>query len=297
MKPRTIKYYFREAARSVIFNRFMSVASIFAVASSIFIVAVFYIIGANVEYFMEQLEQQMELAVRIDEHLGETAQLQLRERIRELPHVADVTFVSRHEALQNMSNIFGEAAVAGLEHDNPLRDTFMVELTDLMHHDEVELALRNLSAYGAAQVDSRADFAAMLATISNIVRIISAILVLILAAISIIIITNTIRITVNARKTEINIMKYVGATDWFIRWPFVLEGMIIGLFGGAIPAVISWFGYSRVIDAISNIPQLSFIRFLPEEHIMRYVLPFALILGVFIGLLGSITSVKRHLKV
>lgn len=296
MKPRTIKYYIREAVRSVIFNRFMSIASIFAVASSIFIVAVFYIISANIEFLMGQLEAQMGMAVRIEDGITPGDQARLEQRIREIPNVADVIFVCRHEALQGMARTIGEDAVRGLEANNPLRDSFVVELTDLAFHDEVERALMNLRSYGAAQVDTDAQFARMLTTIANIVQIISVALVLMLATISIIIITNTIRITVNARKTEINIMKYVGATDWFIRLPFVIEGMIIGLLGGAIPAFVCWFGYGRVVSAINEIPMLAWIRFLPEDHILIYVFPFSLILGVIIGFLGSITSVKKHLK-
>ncbi|MCL2225511.1 MAG: permease-like cell division protein FtsX [Defluviitaleaceae bacterium] len=297
MKPRTIKYYIHEAIRSIIYNRFMSVASIFAVASSIFIVAVFYIIGANVEYFMNQLESQMGMAVRIDENISPAEQQRLEQRIREIRNVADISFVCRDEALENMERTLGEDAVRGLSIDNPLRDSFIVELTDLAFHDEVEHAITNLRPYGVAQIDSDAEFARTLTTISRIVHIISAILVIILAGISIIIITNTIRITVNARKTEINIMKYVGATDWFIRWPFVLEGMLIGLLGGAVPALICSFGYGRVIGAINEIPMLAWVSFMPEEHIMQYVFPFSLALGVIIGLIGSVTSVKKHLKV
>jgi cell division transport system permease protein len=276
----------------------MSVASVFAVASSIFIVAIFYIIGANIEYFMGQLESQMGMAVRIAQGISPADQASLEQRLLTLPNVARVTFQSREEALESMIDRIGPDAVRGLEGaQNPLRDSFIIELTDLAFHDEVERAILNLNNYGAAQVDSQAKFARTLSTISQITQVISAVLMLILATISIIIITNTIRITVNARKTEINIMKYVGATDWFIRWPFVIEGIIIGLLGGMVPAFICMFGYVRVIDAINAIPELAWLAFMPEDEIMIYVFPFSLILGVIIGLLGSITSVKKHLKV
>ena len=297
MKLRTIRYYIREAFRSIIVNRFMSIASIFAVASSIFIVAVFYIIGANMEFFMHQLEEQMGIAVFINLDITPGGQVILENRIRSIPNVSDVHFVCRYDALEDMTERMTEELMRGLRLDNPLPDAFSVELSDLIHHDQVEHAIRELTAYGVDGIRSAAETAQVLSTISGVVSIVSALLVIVLAAISIIIITNTIRITVNARKTEINIMKYVGATDWFIRWPFVIEGMIIGLLGGAVPAFICMFGYSRVVGAIADIPQLQFIMFMPEEHIMMYVFPMALILGMAIGLLGSITSVKRHLKV
>ncbi|MCL1883306.1 MAG: permease-like cell division protein FtsX [Defluviitaleaceae bacterium] len=297
MKPRTIKYFIHEALRSIIYNKFMSIASIFSVASSIFIVVVFYTLGANVEYIMGHMEAQMGMAVRIDENINTADRGRLEHRIRAISNVADVSFVSREEALLSMAESLGEEHVRGLDIDNPLRDSFIVELTDLAFHDDVERAILNLTPYGVADVHSHAEFAQTLSAITNIISIITGILILILTGISIIIITNTIRITVNARKTEINIMKYVGATDWFIRWPFVLEGMIIGLIGGAIPAFITMFTYGRIIRAISDVPMLAFIEFLPEERILIYVFPFSLILGMIIGLIGSITSVKKHLKV
>lgn len=305
MKPRTIKYYIYEAIRSVIYNRFMSVASIFAVASSIFIVAVFVIISANVEHFMGQLEAQMGMAVRIDEEISfrsdeemTAAQMTLRNRILALPHVHSVEFVSREAALAQMGETLGEEHIRGMEGPaNPFRDTFIVELTHLRYHDDVERAIWNLEHLGVADIHSQAQFANTLSAVTSVVQIISIGLILVLAAISIIIITNTIRITVNARKTEINIMKYVGATDWFIRWPFVLEGIIIGVLGGAVPAFICYFAYGPAISALNDIPYLMFIEFWPEANVHSYVFPLSLILGVAIGLLGSIASVKKHLKV
>ncbi|MCL2356835.1 MAG: permease-like cell division protein FtsX [Defluviitaleaceae bacterium] len=298
MKLRTIRYYIHEAVRSVIYNKFMSMASVFAVASSIFIVAIFFIIGANVEHFMGQLEAQMGMAVRMDENLSRSDQVALEHRIRQLPHVRDLEFVSREEALQQMGETIGEQHIRGMEgYANPLRDSFIVELTHLRYHDDVERAIMNLEHFGVAEIHSHAQFAGTLSTITSIITVVSAFLLLILAGISVIIITNTIRITVNVRKTEINIMKYVGATDWFVRWPFVLEGVIIGLLGGAIPGFFCLLAYPRLVSAMGELLNNDAIQFLPDYYITMYVFPLSLILGVLIGLLGSITSVKKHLKV
>jgi len=276
----------------------MSVASIFAVASSIFIVAVVYMTGANVEYFVRQLEETMGLVVFVEENTTHAQMMRLESQIEALPHVANVTLITREEALESLrARIGSDVIMQGLELDNPLRDSFVIELTDLQFQENVAGMLEGLRNEGVASIRRDADLAGALTTLSNVVSVVSAILVLILGVISIIIITNTIRITVNARKTEINIMKYVGATDWFIRWPFVIEGMLIGLIGGAIPALIARFGYGRVIRTIGGIQELAFIDFMPEDEIFIYVLPFALILGTVIGLLGSSWSVKKHLKV
>ena len=298
MKPRTIRYYIQEAFRSLIVNRLMSIASIFAVASSIFIVAVFFVVGANVEHFMRMLEGTMGLAVFMDEDLSRVDQMRLERLILDINHVENVTFVTRDEALEDMRGwLNDDGLLRGFELHNPLRDSFVIELTDLAFQDEVVRALDELRAYGVDNIRRDEDIMGFLVALSGIVQVVSAVLILILGVISVIIITNTIRITVNARKTEINIMKYVGATDWFIRWPFVIEGMLIGLIGGAIPALILWLSYGRVVAAIVSIPTLAWLQFLPEEHIFIYVFPFCLILGTFIGLVGSAWSVGKHLKV
>jgi len=298
MRLRTIRYYIHEAIRSVIRNKFMSLASIFAVASSIFIVAIIYIIAANVDHFMNELEAQMGMAVRISENLSLSDQAILEHTIRQLPNVADLQFVSREEALEQMGDTIGQQHIAGMEgYANPLRDSFIVELEDLGAHDDVERAILNLEHLGVAEIHSHAQFANTLSTITSIITILSIVLLIILACISVIIITNTIRITVNARRTEINIMKYVGATDWFVRWPFVLEGVIIGLLGGALPGVLSHLAYPRVITALAEVINNDAIQFMPAQYVTMYVLPLALILGMTIGLFGSIISVKKHLKV
>ena len=299
MRPRTIRYYFREAFRSVIKNRLMSVASIFTVASCIFIVSVFYILAAHFEYFVRQMEETVGIVVFVDEDLGAGDILRLEGLINNIPQVATTRYVSAEEALANMGDWLGDDAgiFAGLELDNPFRNSFEIELTDLAFEEDVYRALQNLAPHGIATIRRPTDLGPILVTLSNVVQVISVFLIMLLGIISIVIITNTIRITVNARRHEINIMKYVGATDWFIRWPFVIEGALIGLIGGLIPYGIVWFSYGRIVDAVSTIPELAFIEFIEPDAIFVYLLPFALTLGTVIGLVGSTTAVKRHLKV
>ena len=295
MKPRTISYYIKEAFRSLIRNRLMTVASVFAVASSIFIVSIFYILGANMDYFVRQLGDQMAIVVIIEEDQTPLDITRLEGQISALQHVERVYFVSRYDALEDFAEMIGdEDRLAGLEMDNPLRDSFVVQLSDLAFQQEVLAIVEGLSGIAHARATPIVE---TLNTLSNVVQAISFILVVVLGIISVTIIINTIRITVNSRQTEINIMKYVGATDWFIRWPFIIEGILIGLIGGAIPATIVWLGYGAVVDAIMAFPELAFIGLIPAESIYMYIFPFSLILGSFIGLVGSAVSVRRHLKV
>ena len=295
MKPRTISYYIKEAFKSLIKNRLMSVASVFAVASSIFIVSIFYILGSNVDFIVRQLEEQMAVGVIIedDQTVGDITRIE--GQISGLQHVTHVEFVSRAQALEDVRGWFDDPrALDGLELNNPLRDSFVVHLADIAFQHEVSVIIAGFS--GVAHVRTT-EIGETLATLSSVVQLISFALVVVLGIISVTIIINTIRITVNSRQTEINIMKYVGATDWFIRWPFIIEGILIGLIGGAIPATIVWLGYGAVIGAILAFPELAFIAFIPPEDIYSYVFPFSLILGSFIGLIGSAVSVRRHLKV
>ena len=298
MKIRTIRYYIREAFRSIIINRLMSIASIFTVASCIFIVSVFFILGSHVSFFVQQLGDSLGLVVFIEEGTTDVETAQLERRILAIPHVAAIRYISADEALEDLRERMNDPPfLQGLEDNNPLRSSFELTLADVVYQDQVEHALENLRPFGVGGILRDAELGRILTTMSDVVNIISVILIFILGIVAVVIITNTINITVNARRTEINIMKYVGATDWFIRWPFIIEGVLIGLIGGSIPALVTWFGHDRVIGAIAGIQELAFIQFLPREAIFSQLLPFALLLGTAIGLIGSGVSVRRHLKV
>ena len=299
MKLRTIRYYFRQAFFSIIVNRLMSVASIFTVASCIFIVSVFFILGSHVSFFVQQMGDSLGIVAFMEEDLSAFEEARLERLIREIPHVTTVTYVSAEEALQVLRDRMGgdPPFLRGLDDTNPLRRSFEIEISDVIYQDQVVIALGYLTDYGVANILQNSELARILTTLSDVVQVISLILIFILGIVAIVIITNTINITVNARRTEINIMKYVGATDWFIRWPFIIEGVLIGLIGGSIPAVITWVGHDTVIGALTGIQDLAFVVFVPRYVIFRSLIPFALGLGTIIGLLGSGVSVRRHLKV
>jgi cell division transport system permease protein len=297
MKPRTIRHYIREALRSLIVNRLMSFASILTVASCIFIVSLFYLLAANIEFFLSQLEDNLSIMVFVDEDLPAADMTPLHNRIRALPQVARTEFIDRNEALETLIKEMhgGEAEFGSLRDNNPLRHSFIIELTDLRYHDEVFHILGEMPEI--AHIGEFTEAVDIMITVRHIVELASLVLIIMLAGISVVLIINTIRITVSSRQVEIGIMKYVGATDWFIRWPFIIEGLLIGFFGGLIPALLCRFGYERVVESISGIPWLSFIEFLPGEDIFIYVMPLAVGLGILIGLVGSMVSVRRYLKV
>jgi len=296
MRFRTIKYYIREAFKSIAMNRLMSIASIFTVASCIFIVSVFFILGSHVSFLVQQMGDTLGLVVFLEEGITPLEQQRLEMRIREIPNVTGVTYVSNEEALEDLAGDL-DRDLSRFEGNNPLRASLVIEITDVTHQERIAQAIAGLEGQGVGGIRQDVELARILTTISNVVQIVSLVLILILGIVAIVIITNTINITVNARRTEINIMKYVGATDWFIRWPFIIEGVLIGLIGGALPALLTWVGHDYVIESIASIPELQFIQFLPRTAIFTQLIPFALALGAAIGTVGSGVSVRRHLKV
>jgi len=273
----------------------MSVASVLTVASCIFIVAVFYLMVANVNSVFDMLQDQIGMVAFVDEDLPAGEMNTLFDRIIAIPNVRVATHISPEENRHLIYELFGPDMAENLMRRNPFLRAFSVDIFDLQFHDEVYLALAALE--GIASVRSEQRLAETLRNMASVVQTISVIVIFILGLIALVIIINTIRITVGTRQAEISIMKYVGATDWFIRWPFVIEGMLIGFVGALIPAVICIFGYDSVIEAIANVPMLDFMYLLPGNMVLFYVVPFALILGTLIGLIGSAVSIRQYLKV
>jgi len=276
----------------------MSVASIFTVASCILIVSVFFILGSHVSFIVQQLGDSLGVVVFIEDGTTDLERNTLERRISEIPQVTGVRYISADTALLELRENMGDPPfLRGLENRNPLRSSFEVELVDIDYQEQVVHALEGLANYGMGGILRDEELGRILGTLSDVVNIITLVLILILGIVAVVIITNTINITVNARRTEINIMKYVGATDWFIRWPFIIEGVLIGLIGSAIPAFLAWLFHDRIIGALGGVQDLAFFQFLPRHLIFAQMLPLALFLGVGIGLIGSVVSVKRHLKV
>jgi len=275
----------------------MSVASVLTVASCIFIVAVFYLMVANVNSVFGQLQEQIGLVAFVGEDVPAGDMPYLFDRIRSIPNVQAATPISPEENQHIIEDLFGSHMVDDLMRRNPFLRAFSVDIVDLQFHDEVLQALRTLQPYGIVNVRSEQELANTLRNMARVVETISIVVIFVLGLISLVIIINTIRITVGSRQAEISIMKYVGATDWFIRWPFVIEGMLIGLAGALIPVVICIIGYDSVIGAIANVPMLDFMYLLPGNMVLFYVVPFALVLGTFIGLIGSVVSIRQYLKV
>ena len=292
MKFRSIKYFFSEAFSGVIRNRLMSVASIGTVAACIFMIIISYCALTNVNYMLTQIEESIGISIFLEDDADADTVLALNDQLVTMEYVDSVRYISSEEALDEMKQSWdAEDILSGFdETNNPLTGSFEVNLTDISHQSEVVEKIEQLD--GVRKIRSSETETEFLVKLSHFLRIFGGVLILALAAISVVIITNTIKLSVFTRRTEISIMKYVGATDWFIRWPFIIEGIIIGIVGASIPIIIAWPLYNKLISIIyEQIP----IRF--GIDIFSILLPVALIFGALLGVLGSNISLRKHLNV
>lgn len=291
------RYYFSQAMRSVVRNGLMSVTSIFTVLCCLLILGVFLILSINVNYIAEQVQNQCEIQAFIEESASQQQVAEIGNQIRQIANVREAVVFTREDALDYMRELFGENADAldGLEDDNPFRDSYQITLHDLTQVDTTITALENIN--GVADVENRQALMDNILSVTNTVKHVSLWIMLLLSLVSIFIIANTIKLAVFARRREINVMKFVGATDWFIRWPFVIEGIIIGIIGGLIAfGLISW-GYIAVLGSIGATFEMDMFQFVPYQTIWHLLLASFVALGAVIGAIGSGFSIRRHLHV
>ena len=299
MKFRSIKYFFSEAFSGVIRNRLMSIASIGTVAACIFMIVISYCALTNVDYMLTQIEESIGIAVFLEEDVNSDKVLEINDQLVNMEHVESGSYISPEDALQEMKESWdAEEILAGFdESNNPLTSSFEVSLDDIQYQSDVVSKIEQVE--GVRKIRSSETETEFLVKISNFLRLFGSVLILALAAISVVIITNTVKLSVFTRRTEISIMKYVGATDWFIRWPFVIEGIITGLVGAAIPIIVAWPLYNKLIDVIyAQIPMIrSIVTFKFGIDIFSVLLPVSLAFGALLGVLGSNISLRKHLNV
>jgi len=299
MKFRSVSYTVREAFRSLVKNRLMSVASIITLASCLFMVAVSFCLVTNLDYILIQMESLMSITVYLQDGMSAGQIDSLITEVNAIPYVTHLQYVSPEEALQEFRTSLDDSShiLDGLDQDNPLPASLVLDIDNLSHWDAVETSLNNLKDSGIETIQHGKQTANALITINNVLRVISALVIAGLGVISIVIIFNTIRIAVNNRKGEINIMKYVGATDAFIRGPFIVEGMIIGILGALLPLAIVYPAYSPVMSFLrDSLPVMDF-SFRTQVYVVSMLAPLLVIVGVMIGVIGSAVSIRRHLNV
>lgn len=303
MKFNGIGYVISEGIKSVFKQKKMTGASIVIMCATMFMFGIFYLIGENVNFAMKQLESQQGIRVMIkDEVITSGKEDTLKARINQIPGVNKVEFISKEDALSTVrtwiaGNKNSEEILSGYDEDNPFPASFFVTLTDLTKNDEVQAQILKLD--GVDEISSNNDLLSKLASIAKSIQMVTLGLLAILVLISIFIISYTIKLTVYARRKEISIMKYVGATNSFIRGPFIVEGIIIGIISAVITIGIIGGAYTGVLNKMlaSSVMQSLTISLFTFNQLFLKVLIVYLILGIGIGVLGSIISMRKYLKV
>ena len=300
MRPSTIRYFMKEGFSGLKKNLLMTVASIIAVAACISIMSFSYCVVSNLQYMLDQMEDSIGISVFLKGDLTSEDIENMKTTISGLDHVTNVTYISPADALDQLKDQWGadEDIFIGLDDtNNPLSHSFQVELDQIESQDAVLAELQKIE--GVDKVEYGQSLSEMLMSVSNVFQVAGILVMLVLGVISVMIIINTIRISVMNRRVEINIMKYVGATDWFIRWPFIIEGIIIGLIGAVLPMLVGMPMYGKTVSLFYNhIPFVeNFVRFRVVGDVFSFVLPAALIFGILLGVVGSVTSIRKHLQV
>lgn len=295
MRLRTWAYHFREAIGSVRTNGMMAIASVSTVAVSLLVLAIFLLLAVNLDNVALVLEQQVEVRAYASNQASPAALKSLEGQIRRVEGVAEVRFVSSEEALRRLKALFGDRAdlLEGVEELNALRPSFEVRVRQPEQVRAVAQSIRSLP--GVEALDFKEELVERLFDATRALRVAGIGLVLILAAATVFIIHNTIRLTVFARRREIGIMKLVGATDSFIRSPFMIEGVLFGLAGALVAGFLAWRLYDWV--AFQAHRTLPFLPVLAAEPLVYNVAAALLLLGGLLGGLGSAWAVRRYLRV
>lgn len=295
MKLKTGEYFIQEVFHSLRRNNWMTFASIGTVAVSLFVLGVFLILVLNMNRLAGMLESQVQISVYLEDHLADREKRQIGYDIESLQGIDSVTYVDRETAKERLKDRLGDQKylLDALSDDNPLPDAFEVTVTTPSVVESAAGAIDSMQ--GVEEAKYGQDVVEHLFDITRLMRIFGFVLMCLLGGATLFIISNTIRLTVFARRKEIAIMKYVGATDWFIRWPFLLEGIVLGCIGGLIAAVALRSFYAAMAAKIYS--TLAFFPLMPQYPFMNYVTAAILLAGIVIGAIGSVISLKRFLRV
>ncbi|RHO79083.1 ABC transporter permease [Ruminococcus sp. AF45-4BH] len=301
MRPSTIWYTLKQGIKNIKRNWMFSLASIITMAACIFLVGVFYSLVTNVDNIAHKVEQEVPITVFFDEGTTDEQMQEVGNLIQARQEVERVEFESGDQAWQNFKDKYfqGSDAADGFKDDNPLVNSsnYQVYLNQIEKQTELVNYIQGLDH--VREVNQSEQAANTLGSFNKLVSYASIIIIAILLLISVFLISNTVSVGISVRKEEIGIMKYIGATDAFVRAPFVLEGMVLGVIGAAIPLAALYFLYNTAVEfVLTKFNVLTgVVDFIPVWQIYQVLLPIGLLLGIGIGFIGSIWTTRKHLRV
>ena len=296
MRFNVVNYLIGEGIRNLFKNKKSTMSALMIMCATMLIFGLFFVIGENLNAFVENVADAQEIRVILDNDATDSEIEEVGKEILEIDGVRNAEFVSKDEALDYMKDMLGDEVLDGYSERNIFSTAYNVTLTDLKLSSQVQDEIKKIDNIDSIQ--SRDETINGLVAIANGVRIVSAVILTLLVLISIFIIGNTIKLTVHARRKEISIMKYVGATDSFIRWPFVIEGIIIGIVAALLSILVLGIAYSLITNAAANsIISTMGIKLLSFTDMTTLLVIVYMVLGIGIGALGSSISMRKYLQV
>ena len=289
------KYFFREGAGNMLSHGFMSFASFADTLACLQNNGTFSLVAYNANINLQDLQKENAVVAFVDESLTDDEATALQSRLAAIPGVADCTFVSRQEARDEYVAQYNEDDLYSDLDPSIFRHRYVMHLTDLNRMGQVVQDLESVE--GIAKVRADQDISNGFITVRNIAGVISIALIAILLIISVFIISNTIKLTTFDRRDEIAIMKMVGATDGFIRWPFVYEGLLLGLIGAVVAFGLQWLLYAAVSQGIANSDTMQLLRVVDFRQIWAPVAAVFAGVGILVGVGGSLTAIRKFLRV
>ncbi len=288
-------YFCKETIHSLVRNKFMAIASILTVTLSMFILGVFLSLVLNMNHMAAYLETQVEMSVYLKSGLTTEQVMNVGKRLKALPEMTEISFIDQDQAMVIFRERLGDqAAILDSVNGNPLPASYNLSFATPDALRSAAMLAESFDEVDGVQYGQ--DIIEKLYQISQAIRLGGVLLIVFLAGAELFIISNTIRLTVFARRREIQIMKYVGATNSFIRWPFMLEGMIIGLIGSGLASLLLWQLYAKTIAGATE-AGLVFVPLIGVYPFMLYVTLFLLGIGILIGATGSVISIRKYMKV
>lgn len=299
MRISTLWYTFKQGFKNIFRNKIFSLATTATIASCIFLFGIFYCLVINVQYSVRAAQSGVAVTVFFDEGIGNDRIEEIGAQIKARSEVSEVKFVSSAEAWESFKDDYLGEYADGYEGDNPLEgsENFEIYLNDVAKQPELVAWLNTVS--GIREVNRSDITAEVLTNVNMLISYVSLAIIGVLLLVSVFLISNTVAMGISVRREEIGIMRLIGAKDFVVRSPFVIEGILIGLIGSALPLVAIYYLYKLMVEyANENFSVLSdMLRFMSVEELFRNLVPISLILGVGIGFLGSLITVRRHLKV
>jgi cell division transport system permease protein len=299
MKIRTARYIIKEGIKNTYKNKLMSLASIGIVTAALVLFGIFWLMVTNLNHNAETLKEQPEMRVFCEYELEDSVISGIAQALKGVGNVESLSLVTPKEAFAKFKETLGENADVLEGFDETLMSaSFIIKLRDTSRSEETIEQLKKIE--GVRKVSYAKDIVEAISKLTYWAKLITSALIIILVAVSVFIISNTIKLTVFARRREINIMKYIGATDWFIRWPFIVEGVIIGVIGAFVAFLLTRYGYNTLeVRFNSDLQGIArdFISLVRTSELSKTMVTLYALIGGVVGALGSLISIRKYLRV